>query len=135
MLILSDLFLNCLFQSTLPQGERRESRGQSGAVFRHFNPRSRKGSDSNRLFIQLYHIHFNPRSRKGSDDPVRDEIIISDGISIHAPARGATISPMHPPESDLGFQSTLPQGERLILNILTCTVTRFQSTLPQGERP
>ena len=33
--------------------------------------------------------HFNPRSREGSDKAPREKWF-SDGISIHAPARGAT---------------------------------------------
>ena len=35
-----------LFQSTLPQGERRWQQCRPGCDYRHFNPRSRKGSDS-----------------------------------------------------------------------------------------
>ena len=36
--------------------------------------------------------HFNPRSREGSDDCVKqyDRLL---GISIHAPAKGATVTP------------------------------------------
>ena len=32
-----------------------------------FNPRSRKGSDRNRLRTGFFDFYFNPRSRKGSD--------------------------------------------------------------------
>ena len=79
------------FQSTLPQGERRESGSQMCLVHRDFNPRSHKGSDG------------NPEAR----------CAWCIGISIHAPTRGATTFPParygHPGR----FQSTLPQGERL----------------------
>ena len=56
----------------------------------HFNPRSREGSDCRSLFRFSRSCDFNPRSREGSDailsrDPRNAE------ISIHAPARGATI--------------------------------------------
>ena len=55
----------------------------------HFNPRSREGSD----YVELVDIDiktdFNPRSREGSDDFVSQREQFT-GISIHAPARGAT---------------------------------------------
>ena len=38
------------------------------------------------------------------------------------------------PEIPTGFQSTLPQGERLILSRIRQFRNLFQSTLPQGER-
>ena len=41
------------FQSTLPQGERRESGSQMCLVHRDFNPRSHKGSDGTDRFIQV----------------------------------------------------------------------------------
>ena len=80
-------------------------------ISQNFNPRSREGSDFDRLADGLpsdISIHapakgatltlggrgdgeadFNPRSREGSDysqDPARSEYT----ISIHAPAKGAT---------------------------------------------
>jgi len=120
------------FQSTLPQGERLgEHRGCR--LRRHFNPRSRRGSD--------------PRAeRLGSRGC---------GISIHAPAGGATQSGRSWVEIK-EFQSTLPQGERLtgLCSLYELSnfnprsrrgsdrhrrptpgaPRRFQSTLPQGER-
>ncbi len=77
-------------------------------------------------------------------------------ISIHAPARGATETNNKLIKQATEFQSTLPQGERLILYIIffRCLIisihapargatpsekvylepSEFQSTLPQGER-
>ena len=55
--------------------------------------------------------NFNPRSRKGSDRGKKD-LFHKNRISIHAPARGATI--------------LIQEGGNLLI---------FQSTLPQGERP
>ena len=56
---------------------------------RYFNPRSREGSDVQRLLSKRTQYHFNPRSREGSDieaaEPAR-----STNISIHAPVKGAT---------------------------------------------
>ena len=99
--------------------------------------------------------NFNPRSREGSDifDTINATSIL---ISIHAPARGATMiygkngikeryfNPRSREGSDLEtglkrlseqtFQSTLPRGERLKIVKTTVWVFVFQSTLPRGER-
>ena len=58
-----------LFQSTLPRGERQNYIFYNFKIFRNFNPRSREGSDFGSACL-----------------------IIGINISIHAPARGATIS-------------------------------------------
>ena len=87
-----------IFQSTLPRGERLHSV----------------------LLMVSLNYHFNPRSREGSDD----NAICTSGISmisIHAPARGATVmgcccTPI------TGFQSTLPRGERQIHLFLLLSV-------------
>ena len=79
----------------------------------NFNPRSRKGSDNIDGWDKREYYDFNPRSRKGSDSDmamtdmsdnafqstlpqgerreVRYSAIEEFIISIHAPARGATI--------------------------------------------
>ena len=54
-------------------------------------------------------------------------------ISIHAPARGATVD-LNTDKGQILFQSTLPQGERRIPLTLISSNAAFQSTLPQGER-
>ena len=119
------------FQSTLPRGERRRvSAGKSARNY--FNPRSREGSDRIPRRKDKRRLHFNPRSREGSDLFTIRRILItsfqstlprgerrelltndklSEAISIHAPARGATLRRLHPEKRHL-FQSTLPRGER-----------------------
>ena len=104
--------IHVLFQSTLPRGERLPTELVICAILDYFNPRSREGSDTVEVYQEMKDI-----------------------ISIHAPARGATIGfaclqhclPYFNPRSregsdykvllvDLdsqGFQSTLPRGERL----------------------
>ena len=78
------------FQSTLPRRERLDEFISTYWKF-DFNPRSREGSDTAYLFHAPGAIHFNPRSREGSDvDILRG--LCYDGISIHAPAKGATES-------------------------------------------
>ena len=54
-------------------------------------------------------------------------------ISIHAPARGATVYE-RVIFKDSEFQSTLPRGERLSLCSSADIHVSFQSTLPRGER-
>mgnify|MGYP003364563931 CR=1 FL=1 len=54
-------------------------------------------------------------------------------ISIHAPARGATIINSGL-KSVNTFQSTLPRGERHVTNQKRPSVWQFQSTLLRGER-
>ena len=78
-----------LFQSTLPRRER-HSIHQGCENRRHFNPRSREGSDKDSLKICSMLKYFNPRSREGSDlNAFNGQAYGS--ISIHAPAKGATM--------------------------------------------
>ena len=101
-----------LFQSTLPRRERLAvilvsnylanisiHAPAKGATITHachlleriyFNPRSREGSDSIYKVLQFFHSNFNPRSREGSDGKPNKRNIIK-FISIHAPAKGATL--------------------------------------------
>ena len=61
-------------------------------------------------FIIIYRFYFNPRSREGSDKFYRKTAKLKI-ISIHAPARGATLM-INENALSLIFQSTLPRGER-----------------------
>ena len=81
-----------LFQSTLPRRERHYKHLQFGFTC-NFNPRSREGSDSPRARRSISTTNFNPRSREGSDEFI---CIFKESlhISIHAPAKGATLSVM-----------------------------------------
>ena len=81
-------YLTGLFQSTLPRGERHSLRH----LLRHlygFNPRSHAGSDSSRRGCTRDMQSFNPRSHAGSDC-IRSRYRHGQGVSIHAPTRGAT---------------------------------------------
>ena len=124
--------LSFRFQSTLPRGERHLRRE-----------------------IQRQFIHnFNPRSREGSD-VIPFILIVFLGISIRAPARGATNVFVYQ-FCKRKFQSALPRGERrfsfcisLQISIISIRAPargatqcdrgkgvsqRFQSALPRGER-
>ena len=165
------------FQSTLPRGERPPSFPARSRCCRYFNPRSREGSDGpsdvTLLTVPVFqstlprgerhlpqtrcpeNVYFNPRSREGSDEDVTTKVDSLE-ISIHAPARGATVDPffgsldhvisIHAPARGATFgtlrsipaaslfQSTLPRGERLLCGANLKLVIQFQSTLPRGER-
>ncbi len=54
-----------------------------------FNPRARMGRDGSANLIQAAIYGFNPRARMGRD-VVEGERFIVEGVSIHAPAWGAT---------------------------------------------
>ena len=122
-----------IFQSTLPRGERRLLPLLSRYCSIHFNPRSREGSDATGYSYNLYRL----------------------SISIHAPARGATVAFISHVDIKQ-FQSTLPRGERRQYSVccrelsnfnprsregsdvpepeVAGTKHQFQSTLPRGER-
>ena len=69
---------------------------------------------------------------RGATAPMK-KLCIQVCISIHAPARGAT--PAEGPALEgKGFQSTLPRGERRTKEAVLSPSTIFQSTLPRGER-
>ena len=121
-----------------------------------FNPRSREGSDVKSaqcvsaiaafqstlprrerpiaLSAASGVSDFNPRSREGSDLQPRCNAVFAGGISIHAPAKGATPVPPRASSAAL-FQSTLPRRERLSSTSFSVSMVLFQSTLPRRERP
>ena len=163
------------FQSTLLHGERptirqplpwwtrfnpRSRTGATGIqtagreMHEGFNPRFRTGSDLSGLYLSIGISRFNPRSRTGSDVV---SIVPEDmtRVSIHAPARGATLS-AYASATGVTFQSTLPHGERPApVSVVSWYINfnprsrtgsdlpreadrgrpmGFQSTLPHGER-
>ena len=83
------LACNFQFQSTLPRRERR----YGTAVI----------SDDD---------YFNPRSREGSDFTFDSTLKLTLIISIHAPAKGATLYYSQRMLQSIEFQSTLPRRER-----------------------
>ena len=55
-----------------------------------FNPRTREGCDNDSSSMNHICFYFNPRTREGCDQYLSDGYVTS-GISIHAPAKGATL--------------------------------------------
>ena len=102
----SDLFtirriLITSFQSTLPRGERplTQSVPTWSAVFQSTLPRGERPAFTvHNTRVQ----NFNPRSREGSDSFQAVHVVVSFHISIHAPARGATVG-CGAPASRVGY--------------------------------
>ena len=115
------------------------ARGATGHVQdfgddRHcFNPRSRTGSD--RLLTRLTTTPPKLQSTlpHGERLPASASAAVQFAASIHAPARGATIT-MPPLPSGQALQSTLPHGERRGSSVKPPSHLLLQSTLPHGER-
>ena len=122
-----------LFQSTLPRRERPAGRGRKRHS-RHFNPRSREGSDGHLRCCSSLVYHFNPRSREGSDRRIPDACVPAPLFQSTLPRRErlptAPIKAYHKP----AFQSTLPRRERPHRGPRGRIRWPFQSTLPRRER-
>ncbi len=77
---------------------------------------------------------FNPRSRVGSDVTCDDVLPPFLGFQSTLP-RGERLLAQSNISSNSVFQSTLPRGERLTDTMQNARTIMFQSTLPRGERP
>ena len=98
----------------------------------YFNPRSREGSDSDRLFTPPLLQYFNPRSREGSD-LVYHANFRKCCISIHAPAKGATTTSRHL-GNDVKISIHAPAKGATEIRASCAKFSTFQSTLPRRER-
>ena len=65
--------------------------GRPNGIRYYFNPRPREGGDLPYGPFGNWGINFNPRPREGGDQVLHDVVPDAAGISIHAPARGATL--------------------------------------------
>ena len=148
---------NFLFQSTLPRRERRDILA-TWTYEVNFNPRSRGGSDAERMSTYTpstifqstlprrerpptdqkenrTNLYFNPRSRGGSDQYVKDETDSGKEISIHAPAEGATKALQDILILVIYFNPRSRGGSDLTYRKEERPPDIFQSTLPRRERP
>ena len=143
------------FQFTLPRGERQHILSLIILTPISFNSRSREGSDKLSVSVFRYISSFNSRSREGSD---RTSYILNlvTHVSIHAPARGATVVSVCSSDSTSCFNSRSREGSDKEIcafsDGLRCFNSRsregsdvsrngvdvlqwmFQFTLPRGER-
>jgi len=77
-----------------------------------FNPRPRAGGDPDNKAPTISLPCFNPRPRAGGDQRTAPSSRCRSGVSIHAPAQGATYRGLCP-NTDCWFQSTPPRRGRL----------------------
>ena len=85
--------VRCGFQFTLPRGERPPRRPPPARPKKGFNSRSRGGSDAPSPTLSSDRpTSFNSRSRGGSDVAAQLGGLGVHGVSIHAPAGGATLT-------------------------------------------
>ncbi len=99
-----------------------------------FNPRTREGCDRISQFFTSIGQSFNPRTREGCDESTAQDVpldfmfqsthprrvrrqachlpLILPGVSIHAPAKGATVSVISIASLSIWFQSTHPRRVR-----------------------
>ena len=99
-----------------------------------FNSRSRVGSDCRALLIVHLLSTFQFTLPRGERQLAIPEGVTKIGVSIHAPAWGATHRP-RPTQGVQMFQFTLPRGERPLPFQVAGVELAFQFTLPRGERP
>ena len=108
-LMKSEALARVRFQFTRPQGARLR-----WCYYRCspdcFNSRARKGRDASLPAMSPVTPSFNSRARKGRDNSGR-AVDRSDRVSIHAPARGATVAFVWATLLT-AFQFTRPQGAR-----------------------
>ena len=81
-----------VFQSTRPHGARLLHLPHSAGHPACFNPRARTGRDFCGIPVVRRSRCFNPRARTGRDLAVHRVCRKPNGVSIHAPARGATVA-------------------------------------------
>ena len=115
-----DFLHNCTISIHAPAKGATVLNGMGKQKSGDFNPRSREGSDSPRRIGPNAARNFNPRSREGSDACKCFKYIGYTLISIHAPAKGATIASYTGYLPEEQFQSTLPRRERRILTSPSC---------------
>ncbi len=144
------------FQSTHPQGVRRcQVRDfevtktvsihapAGGATFPRFrgatpltgfNPRTRRGCDDGGQSCFRRQNSFQSTHPQGVRHRIHQGVFDASGVSIHAPAGGATAIAMIGVIMESMFQSTHPQGVRLGQVERVYADMLFQSTHPQGVR-
>ena len=111
------------FQSAPPHGGRRTC-WTIGPTADCFNPRPRTGGDIGLMHTTARCWCFNPRPRTGGDavDRKLPHVV---GVSIRAPARGATLSVADVALAIQQFQSAPPHGGRPWISPISVGLRRF----------
>ena len=81
-----------MFQSTRPRGARPASRHMQPRQIRRFNPRARVGRDATARVTVNFNAMFQSTRPRGARPPRADRGNAGSGVSIHAPAWGATLA-------------------------------------------
>ena len=97
----------------------------------HFNPRTREGCDASGFPRPATKFYFNPRTREGCDTESDEYGVWYTTISIHAPAKGATI-PCLLYVTIFQFQSTHPRRVRLHRHAQVNTHNNFNPRTREG---
>ena len=121
------------FQSTRPRGARHLTRRPMGRDV-GFNPRARVGRDCGRGLRLHPGKEFQSTRPRGARHALQRRRVRWLGVSIHAPAWGATSGPPSELCRGYAFQSTRPRGARRAPKSRGHAVTMFQSTRPRGAR-
>ena len=79
-------------------------------------------------------MSFNPRAREGRDRWFRERTTTT-GVSIHAPARGATRAAAFGTGAGRGFNPRAREGRDRSAAAMPSNPAPFQSTRPRGARP
>ena len=98
-----------------------------------FNPRARVGRDSLWTSLSQSFASFNPRARVGRDVGVDQQQRVV-GVSIHAPAWGATSHMCRPSTCRSGFNPRARVGRDIKAGTIRDRAGKFQSTRPRGAR-
>ena len=121
-----------MFQSTHPHGVRL-SRLRITPKTQSFNPRTRMGCDQDVSQYQTKDSLFQSTHPHGVRHKLAKESGASEGVSIHAPAWGATVAGLKTERTGV-FQSTHPHGVRRKATEAKTVLRVFQSTHPHGVR-
>ncbi len=121
------------FQSTPPRGGRHPTSRPSGAGFRGFNPRPRAGGDQALHLLAHGGVGFNPRPRAGGDR-WRAAWQARNWRFQSTPPRGGRLRACVPQQGHAGVSIHAPARGATCLRIIAIIVNRFQSTPPRGGR-
>ena len=121
-----------LFQFTLPRGERLRPllRSRSYDRFQFTLPRGERRSLGGRLSILS---SFNSRSREGSDSGDHVDMDTAPEVSIHAPARGATLGTARFGWRAVRFNSRSREGSDTSGAVHPAQYKRFNSRSREGS--
>ena len=123
-----------MFQFTLPRGERRTATEEGGLFYKFQFTLPRGERQGFRCSRCRGARRFNSRSREGSDCCCAMLAICCDAVSIHAPARGATILINFLISKEIVSIHAPARGATIRFSWIMLVLKMFQFTLPRGER-